>query len=94
MKPIAAVIFEGTVVEDYDADLNVLGAFKQDAIEKLRELQRTHFVLLVSAFAKTDAGARRLQTLCYQEGVPFDEVWMGYGLPAFDKLVSNSARPL
>ncbi len=94
MKPIAAVIFEGTVVTDFDADLDTLGAFKADAIEKLRLLSETHFILLVSAFAKTDRGANRLRALLYSEGVPFDEIWMGWGFPAHSVLVSDSAKAL
>lgn len=93
-KPIAAVILEGTVVDQFDDDTMRLGNFKPKAVEALRELQRTHFILIVSAMAKTDKGARTLQTLLYQESVPFDEVWMGWGFPKHDVLYANGAQKL
>lgn len=91
-KPIAAVVLEGTVVDSFDDDTMRLGHFKQKAIEALRELQRTHFILIVSAMAKTDNGAKRLQSLLYQESVPFDEVWMGWGFPRFDVLYASAKK--
>lgn len=94
VKPIAAVVFEGTVALDADADLGTIGEWAPGVREKLTALRETHTVLIVSAFARTDGGVRRLTAMMYQDDIPFDDVWCGLGVPVCDRMYDNRAEKL
>lgn len=94
MKPVAAVVLEGTVVDQIDADLMMLGDVLPGAREKLAELNKTHDILIVTALAKTDRGVALVRALLYDQSIPHDEIWMGWGAPVSAVRYDNAAKTL
>lgn len=86
--PHALVIYEGTIVDEEDK-------LKHDVWNKLEKLRRTHFVVIASVEAAVNTvGYRRVLSRLYMTEVPFDDLYVGYGLPKYSVLVSDSAIPL
>lgn len=94
VKPIAAVVLEGTVVTHTDPDLFIIGDWIAGVHEKLETLSKTHYILLVTPIAKTNRGASLLMSRLYEDGIPFDEIWMGNGLPHAEVRYDNGAQKL
>ncbi len=93
-KPIAAVVLEGTLTENADADLLNFGDLKPGVKEKLETLHSTHYILIVSAAVKYPGAARSLWLFCIDRGLAFNDIWCGEGLPTVALWVQDDARKL
>lgn len=81
MKPIAAVMVEGTLTTGYDVPIGNLGDWKPGVKEKMKKLNETHHILLVSSVVQYSWGLPLLLDRVTQDEIPFDEIWMLDGLP-------------
>lgn len=94
MKPVAVVTIEGTLTTGGDPDLFDFGEWKPGIILKLAALRETHFVLLVSPSLRSTACARILLERLNREGIPFDDVWLGDGVPVAALRYDDEAKTL
>ena len=93
-KPIASVRLEGTVTDGGDPEAWDFGTVRKDALSALAKLQETHYILIVSPTIRYTIGAKMLMQFLYDNGVPFDEIWMGSGVPLAAVHYDNKALTL
>lgn len=86
-KPVAVVRLGGTLA---DADMNP----NEGSIAMLAVLAETHYVVIVSHLAHTEGGTRIVYDWLSSNGVVYDEVWCGPGIPQADAWYDNEALTL
>lgn len=86
-KPVAAVIFEGTLVDENDE-------WKPDVWDKLERLRRTHCVTIVSHRADSLLGANTILQRLYASQIPFDDLFLGSCFPKHAVVICDTALPL
>ena len=91
VRPQAAVHFEGTITEGADITLRELGRLRPGVKEQLEALQKTHNVIIVSAFAKDKPGRERVLRFLRQHCLTYWEIWTGFGYPEAAVRYDNGA---
>lgn len=85
-KPIAAVKLEGTISVD--------GKVKPGVIEKLKELQKTYYIKIVSPRIVDSGGVIKVFSVLRENNIPYDEVWALPGIPDAELWLDDAAKPL
>lgn len=87
-KIVAAVRYEG-VFEDAEGNLI------DGSIEKAQALQDDgRYIVLVSPKTQTTVGLQMLMQQIVVCGIPYDEVWQGFGIPEADEWYDPNAMGL
>lgn len=92
---IYAVAIRSTL-DDGTGDGLVPGAPDKEQIEKLRKLveETQATVIIHDPLANSEFGVKAVLNWLYDNGVPFDEIWMGFGKPFADFYIDNRSEKL
>lgn len=82
LKPTATVHLPA-IATGTDEALLEPGKPRDDAAEWLACLQDEYHVVVVSSIANTLNGARLLLSWLQSNGLPYDDVWLGFGYPLY-----------
>ena len=93
-KPSAIVWLEGTVTEGANVAHGELGTPVPGMKEALQQLAATHDIIILSAFARTIPGRKRVSAFMQANALPYSSVWDAPGAPAADVRFDNSAQLL
>lgn len=94
MKKTAAVSLEGSIVEGADPTLFEVGRLRPGIEGRLAALHASYRIIIVSPILNTNRGVRILTAWLYDNNVPFDDLWMGSGMPYADVWVHDEAVKL
>lgn len=93
-KPSAIVWLEGTIAEGANVAHGELGTPVPGIKEALQQLAATHDIIVLSAFARTIPGRKRVSAFMQSNALPYSSVWDAPGAPTADVRYDNSAQLL
>lgn len=93
-KPSAIVWFEGTITEGTNVAHGELGVVVAGIKDALIDLAKTHDIIILSAFARTITGRKRVSAFMQANALPYSSVWDAPGAPTADARYDNSAQLL
>lgn len=77
MKPPLYIWYEGTITKDADVLLLQPGDLRPGVKEKIAKIKKNYEIIIVSALAATPAGRAILIDRLYQDGIEYDDIWLG-----------------
>ena len=90
LKPVAAVHLPA--IAECDEKLLEPGTLRKGAVAWLEKLQKTHHITIVTPIANTWSGHKVMLNWLGSLGVPFDDVWTGFGYPEYDKVITDASK--